>query len=75
MLAYTFKEEGLNGWHYEFASSLGTEALVKAHKESIGSDVVAHTYLSMIMWRQYEGGIELYNIAKVDTKGWVPMIV
>lgn len=75
LLSYTVKEEGPNGWHYEFASSLGTESLVKKHRHKIGSDVVAHTYLSMIMWREYEGGIELYNIVKGEANGWLPMWV
>ena len=74
-LTYTAKDEGDNGWHYEFASSLGTKSLVKKYKDEIGSDVVAYNYLSMLMWRQYEGGIELYNIHKADMKGWVPISI
>ena len=27
----------------------------------------------MIQWREYEGGIELYYIAKGELKGWLPM--
>ena len=41
LLGYTAKEEGPNGWHYEFSSSLGTESLIKKHKDKIGSDVVS----------------------------------
>ena len=41
LLGYTAKEEGPNGWHYEFSSSLWTEALIKKHQDKIGSDVVS----------------------------------
>ena len=52
LLGYTSKdEEGPDGWHYEFVSSLGTEGLVKQHKDKIGSDVLGYTHLNMIMWR------------------------
>ena len=74
MLVYTSKDEGGNPWHYERVSSLKTEFIVKNHADLIGSDVVSWAYINMIMWREYEGGIELYNINKVDMGGWIPDI-
>ena len=58
MLVYTSKDEGGNPWHYERVSSLKTEFIVKNHADLIGSDVVSWAYINMIMWREYEGGID-----------------
>lgn len=64
-----------DSWNYEFVSSLGSESFVRAYKKEIGGDVLGYTHLNMIMWRQYEGGIELQQIAQFDMKGWIPNII
>ena len=75
LLCYTKKADYTDSWNYEFASSLGTDAFVRKYKEEIGGDVLSHTHLNMIMWRQYDGGIELQQIAQFDMKGWIPMVI
>jgi len=55
-------EEDIDGWRYEFGSSLGTEPFVDKYKTEIGNDVLGYTHLNMIMWRPYDGGIELQQI-------------
>ena len=77
LLGYTKKadEAGPDSWNYEFVSSLGTEAFVRKYKKEIGGDVLGFTHLNMIMWRQYDGGIELQQIAQFDMKGWIPMAI
>ena len=72
---YEVKEDVPNGWHYVFGSSQGTEALAEQHKDKIGSDVLAYMHINMVMFREYEGGIELKQTGKYDLKGWLPIAI
>ena len=61
-----------DGWTYRVSSSQGNEAQVEARQAEIGDDVVANQVIQCLMFKAYDGGVELKQCICLDLAGMLP---
>ena len=72
---YYQTENKETGWRYLMDSSTGNEAVTKAHKKEIGSDVMVNMILNYKESKPYEGGMEINQVIISDVAGYVPNFI
>ena len=67
---YTHKKD--DGTGVTLSSSHGNEALFEKYADKIEDDVITNNVLNYCSYKEYESGLELHQITKLDCMGSIP---